>query len=145
MALRMLVISAGGRQCALPIEHVVETMRPLPLEPVGVHGASAAPHVMGVSIIRGEPLPVLDLGALLSADAPQARATSQRYVTIRVGARRVALAVTAVHGVREVDATNLHEAPPLLRDRLSATVTSLGALDRELVAVLDAARLLQES
>jgi purine-binding chemotaxis protein CheW len=137
MGQQMLVMMAGGQKLALPMEHVVETMRPLPLTPV----ATAGPGVLGVSVIRGEPLPVVDLGGLLSSQGADERAKPSRYVSIRVGSRRVALAVDAVIGVRELDATTLHETPPLLRSS-SATVTSLGALDRELIAVLDAGRLL---
>ena len=44
---------------ALPLEHVVETMRPLPVEPLG----DAPRFILGLSIVRGEPIPVVDVGA----------------------------------------------------------------------------------
>jgi hypothetical protein len=44
-----LLCRAGNLLCALPIEHVIEIMRPLPVEQI-----AGAPHyVRGLSIIRG--------------------------------------------------------------------------------------------
>ena len=43
--------------CALPLEHVSETMRPLPVEPI----AGVISPVAGVAIIRGGPVPVVDV------------------------------------------------------------------------------------
>jgi chemotaxis signal transduction protein len=40
----------GGRFSGLPLEHVVEVMRPLPLEQV----AEAREFVRGMSIVRGK-------------------------------------------------------------------------------------------
>ncbi len=68
--------------CALPVVHVEETMRPLPIGPL----AGAPDFVAGLSIIRGRPTPVVDTGALLGArDA----ATPRRLVVLRLGERRV--------------------------------------------------------
>jgi len=135
----VLLVVAGRRRCALPLRHVIETMRPLPIEAI----ADPPPGVVGVSVIRGQPLPVLDLGALLAPDAPHEAVPASRFVTLRVGGRQVALAVDAVLGVRELENAELHELPPLLRGSQSTSITSLSALDRELVAILDTGRLLK--
>jgi purine-binding chemotaxis protein CheW len=134
-----LVVLARGNRCALPLEHVVETMRPLPIERV----TGAAPYLLGMSIIRGQPVPVVDLGALLSPGRTAAAAPS-RFVTVRAGSRRVALAVEEVIGVRSLGSGTLHELPPLLSASTSNGVAELGVLDRELVVVLDASRLLPD-
>jgi purine-binding chemotaxis protein CheW len=138
---RVLVVLARTNRCALPLEHVVETMRPLRIEPV----ANAPPQLLGISIVRGIPLPVVDLGALLGSDgARSSAAIPARFVTVRAGARCVALAVEFVVGVRNLAPGTLHQLPPLLGGVPSAAVTALGVLDRELVAVLDGSRLLPD-
>src|SRR5688572_14194200 len=132
-----LVCRVRTRLCALPLERVIETLRPLPIEPL----SGAPPFVCGVSIIRGEPLPVVDAGLLLGGG--QARAT--RLVTLRLGARAVALAVDAVLGVRAFERSALRELPPLLREAAADTVAALDSLDRELLLLLESGRLVPEA
>lgn len=134
----MLVCRARRRLCALDVAEIVETMRPLPLEP----WAGMPSFVLGASLIRGVPTPVVDAGALFGDDAPPA---FTRFVTLRVGSRRVALAVEEIIGMRAVDAAPLIETPPLLREASGQVVATLGALDAALLSVLSAARLLPES
>jgi purine-binding chemotaxis protein CheW len=135
----LLVCRVGTRLCGIPLTHVVETMRPLPTEPL--------PHlpdfVEGVALIRGSPTPVLDAHRLLGAELePRAH---QRYVTIRLGTRCLALAVDAVLGIRHLEQDELSELAPLLREPGNELVQALGTLDRELLCVLERSRLLPES
>jgi purine-binding chemotaxis protein CheW len=132
----VLIVRATTRLCALPLVHVIEIMRPLPMEPA----RQAPAYVRGLSIIRGQPVPVVDLGLLLG-DGDGAR--TARFVALRVDDRYVALAVDAVIKVRELDAAALRDMPPLLKDGLGA-VETLGTLDAQLLLVLRAARLLPE-
>ncbi|MGE0453564.1 MAG: chemotaxis protein CheW [Vicinamibacteria bacterium] len=132
-----LVCRARARLCALPIEAVVETMRPLPVSEL----PGAPPFVRGVSLIRGSPVPVVDVGGLLG-DLGSAGTT--RFVLLRLGERRVALALEEVLGLRELPAQQLGELPPLLRDA-SEVVPRVAALDSELLHVLAAARLVPDS
>jgi purine-binding chemotaxis protein CheW len=133
-----LLFSIGARFCALPIEHVVETMRPLPVEAI-----SGAPDIVsGVAVVRGVPLPVIDGAALLG----DARTTAPgRFITVRVGERRAVLAVHSIQGVRLLPTTSLHELAPLLRDAAAEIVAKIGALDARLLLVLQTMRLLPES
>jgi len=112
-------------------------MRPLPIEPV----AGTPAFVRGVSVIRGEPTPVVDLEALLER-GPGSRAYG-RFVTLKVGERRVALGVDSVVGVRTLEAATLGAMPPLLRDA-AERVEALGAPDEQLLVVLRAARLVPD-
>jgi purine-binding chemotaxis protein CheW len=133
---RFLLVRAGARVCALPITAVVETMRPLPVSPV----AGVPPFVQGVAIVRGEPVPVLDLAAFLGDGAP---AAPSRFVTVRAGPRTAALAVGDVVGVAPLDpgdATRL----PLLADACAGAVEALRARDADLVVVLRVARLVPD-
>jgi purine-binding chemotaxis protein CheW len=139
-----LICRVRDRLCGLPLGPVVETMRPLPVRSLvaGAAASIAAPFVMGVAMIRGAATPVVDVGALLGAgDA----AAPTRFVTVRSGARRVALSVESVLGVRELPASSLRELPPLLRDASADVVAAVGTLDAELLVVLRTARLLPES
>jgi len=135
----LLICRVGTRLCGLPLEHVVETMRPLPVEPL----AHLPAFVDGLSLIRGCPTPVLDAQRLLGAEGtPQGRG---RYVSLRLGARSAALAVDAVVGVRHVDPSQLAELPALLREPRNDLVLALGTLDRELLVILERSRILPES
>jgi purine-binding chemotaxis protein CheW len=122
-----LIIGAGGRICALPLSHVIETMRPLPVEPI-----QGVPFfVQGVSIIRGIPTPVISLGAVLGAGDDAA----ERFITLRLDDKQVALAVNAVLGVRELDPT-LEALPPLLQGASKYATETISTLDRHLLTVL---------
>lgn len=123
-----LVCGVGGRLCAIPIQFVEETMRPLPL----VALAGMPPFVRGIAVIRGLPTPVVDLGGLLGLDD----ASPGRFVTVRAGERTVALAVARVVGVRDVAHLAASPLPPLLGETPAQWVEAVAALDAELLFVL---------
>ncbi len=128
----------GSRVCALRVEAVEETMRPLPVQAI----PGTPPFLKGVSIVRGAPVPVVDLALLVGAADAQG---AGRFVSLRVGERRVALAVDAVLGVQVLDASRLREAAPLLGSALREVVQAVGAFDRELLLVLDAAGMISDT
>lgn len=130
----VLALRAGPTSCALPVAHVVETLRPLPTQPL----PDAPTFVLGLAVIRGEPTPVIDLARLLGT----ATGTCTRFVTVAVDGRRAALAVDAVNGVRSLPAGALGTLPPLLRE--AERVEAVGRLDAQLLLVLRAARLVSE-
>ncbi len=123
----MVVSRVGTAMCALPVAHVVETMRPLPIEPL----AGMPSFVRGVAIVRGTPIPVVDAGLLLGGSSG-----GTRFVIVRCGDRRVALLVDAVLAVRAVE--SVAALPPLVSHDVAVAI---GTLDAALVVVLEAARL----
>lgn len=131
-----LVCRVQTRLCALPLEHVIETLRPMPVEPV----AGAPPFVLGLAVIRGVPLPVVDAARLLGTD----QAKAERFVTVIAGNRRIALAVDCVLGVRAVAPESLQALPPLLHEADTDVIAAIGLLDAELMLVLRSAKLLPE-
>lgn len=132
----VLVCRVETRLCALPIGHVVEIMRPLPVEPV-----AGAPHfVQGLTVVRGAPIPVVDAARLLGGSSIRA----ERFLTLLVAGRRIALAVGAVLGVRPLPSASLAEMPPLLHDARADVIAAIGLLDAELLLVLRSARLLPD-
>jgi purine-binding chemotaxis protein CheW len=133
----LLICRVGSYLCGLALEHVVETMRPLPTEPL----AGTADFIRGVSVIRGDAVPVVDVGMLLAAGDSQ----TGRIVLIRVGGRSVALAVESVFGVEDLAGEVMSDLPPLLGGVSGDAVTAIAALDSELLVLLDDARLVPAS
>lgn len=131
-----LLCRAGSHLCALPLAHVLEVMRPLPVEPL----ADAPAFLRGLSVIRGAPVPVLDLGRLLG----QAKTTPARLITVRIGDRVLGLAVAEVISVRREDEVGPHAAVPLLREVAQDSVSTIGALDSEALLFLGELRVLAE-
>jgi purine-binding chemotaxis protein CheW len=132
--MRVLLVSADSRLCALPLAYVNETMRPQPCHPI----PDVPAFVLGVSTIRGIATPVADLGLLLGGRALEA---PSRLVTLRLDdSRTVALLADGVRGVESIEARGI--LPPLIRD--TAVIQELGRLDAELLTVLDCGRLLTD-
>jgi purine-binding chemotaxis protein CheW len=127
---RTLVVGVKGRLCAVSLTHVIEIMRPLSIAAI----SDAPLFVQGISIIRGIPTPVVDLGALLGTP----NGAADRFVTLRAGERQVALSVGSVLGVRELDVSKIGELPPLLQGASKDAIEAMGALDEQLLVVLRA-------
>jgi len=133
---RALLVRVATHTCALNLAHVVEIMRPLPIEPV----AGAPEMVRGLSAIRGNPVPVVALGALFNAGS----GGSSRFVVVRTGKKQVALAVDAVLGICELAPSACQAMPPLLRDAAMGAMDAIAALDSELYFVLNTARIVPD-
>jgi purine-binding chemotaxis protein CheW len=133
---RTLIVRVKGRLCAVPLPHVIEIMRPLSVEPI----SDVPSFVQGVSIIRGILTPVVDLGSLLGMP----NGVADRFVTLRVGERQVALSVDSVLGVRELDSSKIGELPPLLQGASKDAIEAMGILDEQLLVVLCAAWVLPD-
>jgi purine-binding chemotaxis protein CheW len=126
-----LLFRIGDVHGAIPIVHVIETLRPLPVTPVD----GVSPAVLGLAIIRGARTPVVDVGAILGVTA-----TPTRFVTVRSDAGQAALAVDEVLGLATFDEAALAERPPLVTPEREAFFGSTLQRDRQLFLVLDAAR-----
>ena len=136
--LQLLLCRAGATVCALPLPHVVETLRPLPIEAL----PGMPLFLAGFAVIRGGPVPVVSLACLLGEQEPTQVA---RFVVTRVQERRVALAVEAVLGVRPIRTATLGELPLLMREARADFVAAIGTLDARLLVVLESARIITES
>lgn len=140
-----LICRDDRRLCAFALADVVETMRPLPLETL----PGMPPFLLGVSLIRGSMLPVIQLASLFGGGEAGAGLTHSRtysrYITLRLGRRCVAVAVQEVLGVRLLDNHALAGMPELLREVGADTISAIGVLDTELLLVLKAAHLIPES
>jgi purine-binding chemotaxis protein CheW len=128
-----LICRVRTRLCALPLAHVVETMRPLPVSRL----SNVPDFVSGLAIVRGVPTAVVDAARLLGEEDT----CPSRFVALRVSDRRVALAVDDVLGVRRIPVGCVHDLPPLLANADQADISAIGALDAELLLVLGTTRL----
>jgi purine-binding chemotaxis protein CheW len=109
-------------------------MRPLPVEAL----PAMPPFVAGVAVVRAEPVPVVDLEALLGGRQGEA---AGRFVTVRSEAGTFMLAVTEVLGVRELPAGALQELPLLLGAEAASLAAAVAAHDQRLLTLLSAGRL----
>jgi len=114
---------------ALPLSSVIETMRMLPLSMI----TGAAPMVLGVAVVRGRPIPVIDTSFLFGGQSRHCR----RLVTVRARDRAVGLAVDSIIGIRRFSSL-AGDLPPLLRE--SEALTGLQMIDRDLYYLLDTGR-----
>lgn len=116
------------------VEEVVtrRTIQPLPDMP---------PHLLGVLMLRGEMVPVMDVAPALSLSLDRSRAPSILVVTMGDG--RVGVAVDAVHEVLEVPAECVRPAPHMGGDR-DAHVVCVARMQDRLVTLIDLAEILGE-
>ena len=110
------------------------------MRPLSVEVVSGLPSfVAGVSVVRGEPAPVVVLGAVLGeADD----VSIGRFVAVKANyAQRYVLAVTEVVGIRSFDSASLSDLPRILGTNASEVAAALATHDERLVLVLQAGRL----
>jgi purine-binding chemotaxis protein CheW len=133
---RDLLCRVGDLLCALPLEHVEEAMRPMAVEAI----AGVPSFVLGLAVVRGAPIPVVDAAILLTGLASH----PTRFVTVKTGSRRVALAVDDVIGVVAIPSGSLDALPPVFQGVSVDVISAIGTLDADLLLVLQSTRLIPE-
>lgn len=130
-----LVFRAGSLLCALRLDDVIETMRPLGTRPL----AGTPAFVRGVSIVRGVPTPVIDVARLLGDEQAQVA----RFVAVRTERGSVAFATGPVLGIRSttVDAGARHAR---LLGAVGQLVAGVGTLDAEPLLLLQSMRVVPD-
>jgi purine-binding chemotaxis protein CheW len=134
-----LLVRVSGALCAFPLAEVIETMRPLAVEPL----PNTPDFIRGVARIRGAAVPVVQLTALFQGDHLCDFPT--RFVTLRVGQRCVAIAVQRVVGIADLSDRVFDNLSPLLQTVQTEFIQTLGTLDAEFLMMLDTARLVPDS
>ena len=130
-AVPSLAFRAGTLICALPLDQVIETMRPLPTRPL----AGTPAFVRGISVLRGVPTPVIDVARLLGGG----RVEAERYIGVLADRGPVALATGPVLGIRDTDARP-GEAHPALLGAAGGLVAGVGTLGSEPLLLLQGMR-----
>jgi purine-binding chemotaxis protein CheW len=132
-----LVFRAGTHLCALDVAHVLEVMRPLPVRPL----PGVPPFVSGVSVVRGGPVPVVDVAVLVGGGDQCAT----RFVTVSGGRCPAALAVGSVLGVRRIPAGSGRDLPPLLGVVSAEALEGMAVADGEPLLLLRGARIVPDA
>ena len=133
-----LLCRVGTRVYGIRLDQVVETMRPLPIEPL----AGVPPFVLGLSVLRGTPVPVIDLANLLGTASPVMHA---RFVAVRAGDRTALLAVESVARVAALPERILESLPPLVRDVSAQALDTIGRLDEGMLFVLKSGHIVPDA
>lgn len=129
VALRVVVVEAGGQRLGLPVDALRQVVPLPPLTPL----TAGSTWLRGLAQVRGELLGVVDLAGLLGLP-PRGPCRSLAVVVPPRGPGPFGLAFEAVLGFREIRGDEL--APELIRPE-----RPIAALTRDLVAVLDPQRL----
>jgi purine-binding chemotaxis protein CheW len=131
-----LVFRAGSLLCALRLDEVIETMRPLAVRPL----AGTPAFVLGVTIMRGVPTPVIDVARLLGGE----QAEVVRFVAVRTERGPVAFATGTVIGIRAAAADPGARDAALIGGAPSALVAGIGRLDAEPLLLLQSMRVVPD-
>jgi chemotaxis signal transduction protein len=116
----VLAVTAGGFECALPAGAVAELLAELIMTPVPL----VPPVLLGVTVLRRIPVPVLSLARLLGRAAMD---KIHGYVVVTAGAGRLILAVEAIGGLRCTDGTlRMFDPANAIDASLLALATPLG-------------------
>lgn len=132
---RVLIVRSGVSRCALPTEDVVRVVRDLTWHPV----PGSRLHFLGLAQYGGEPLPVLDLHAIVEGTPSGGRHRST--IILGRGRERIhSLVGVAVEEVLRV--ADLVEPAPLAAE--SELVTEAIEIDGEALKIVNTKRLLGE-
>ena len=133
-----LVFRAGSLLCALRLDEVIETLRPLAIRPL----AGTPAFVLGVTIMRGEPAPVVDVARLLGGE----EADVARFVAVRTEHGPVAFATGEVLGIRATGAGTTAQHGTLIGGASEHTlVAGVSTLDAEPLLILQSMRVVPDA
>lgn len=133
-----LVFRADTHLAAIGLEHVTEVLRPLPVEEL----AGVPPYIRGICVLRGRPVPVVDIGLLLGGERMTSEDRAARFVGVRTGPQTAVLAVDTVVGIRDVPMERLHDLSSVTG---SVACTAVGAIGREPLLLLETGRVIPDS
>jgi len=131
-----LVFRAGPLLCALRLDEVLETMRPMETLPL----AGTPAFVLGISVLRGLPTPVLDVSRLLRGGPGD----PQRFITVRTERGAVAMATGEVIGIRDMQPETAGGHPALLGEASGRLVAGVDTIGSEPLLLLQSMRALPD-
>lgn len=132
-----VVFRLGGALHGCDIRLVEEVVTKRAIQPLPDMPA----HLLGVLMLRGEMVPVMDVAPALSVALEGGRTPPILVVTMGEG--RVGVAVDAVHEVLDIPAESVRPAPHSGGDR-DAYVVCVARMQDRLVTLIDLAEILGE-
>lgn len=135
-AQRYVLVRAGSLICALPASDVVRVVRGLTCFPI----PGSKPRLLGLAQYGGEPLPVLDLHALVDGDVSGTRHSTTVIVgrSWRRDRRILGLAVDeVVRVVHAADIPSLSARDPVLDATIEGEGVKVVNTQRLLVGAID--------
>ena len=136
---RWLRLRCDQQHYALELLQVLEGVRPATLLPL----RGAAPHMLGVMNLRGQVVPVIDLGLYLGRRAVEVDATT-RIVVLEEHGEILGLRVTAVEDVANLTDQQIESPDNARVGRMSNPLfRGVARLNECAVILLDASRILQ--
>lgn len=136
---RWLRLRCDQQHYALELLKVQEVVRPATLLPL----RGAAPHMLGVMNLRGQVVPVIDLGLYLGRRAIEVDATT-RIVVLEEHGEILGLRVTAVEDVANLSDHQIESPDNARVGRMSNPLfRGVARLNECAVILLDASRILQ--
>lgn len=127
----------GGELHGCDIRLVEEVVTRHPVHPL----PDVPPEVLGMLLLRGEMVPVMDVAGALGLQRRAEGAPS--VLVVAMGDGRVGVAVESVHEVMDVPADSIRPAPHTGGDR-DAYVLGVARLGSGLVNLIDLAEILRE-
>lgn len=136
-ALQFIELQVRTRNFAMPIDRVVEFrtwIEPTPLP-------NAPPHMLGIVNIRGEIVPVFDVGALLGFGLTQAGVWHVIILALTSNGQVVGLLVDDVSDIVDCAAGGVVELPPAADDMDDPVIRGAVEISGAVTGVLDLDRL----
>jgi purine-binding chemotaxis protein CheW len=130
--LRLVCFELRGQELALPIVDVGET---LPVQPI-TRVVLTPPCLAGVFSLRGDIVPVIDLGVLIGLGGTDVTSDS-RIVVVEHGGTTIGLVVDRLRDLRTLDQP-LEPPPPNLAPEIAQLLAGVAATSTGTVRVLDA-------
>lgn len=127
----------GGELHGCDIRLVEEVVTKRQIHPL----PDVPPHLLGMLLLRGEMVPVMDIAPALGLALAAGKAPS--ILVIGIGDARIGVAAEAVHEVLEVPGDAIRPAPHTGGDR-DAYVLGVARLEIGLVNLIDLAEILRE-
>jgi purine-binding chemotaxis protein CheW len=125
------VVGIGGEQIGIPVEFLRNIVRTPPISRL----PGTPPWLLGLVQVRGDLLTAVDLGRWLRIE----KASEARFLAVLEGPRgRLGVVAESVSGFREISRDEVAQ-----RLVISESGTPILSMTRDLVTVIDAARLLE--
>ncbi len=142
MIRRYVSFMLASSRCCLPVEQVLQIMRPENLLEV----PRTPPFVEGVINLHGDILPVIDLRRRLGMNPPrrflEEESRKRRIVIVRLGQRSCGLDVDEVREIAEVEDSSVQAGPAGLDGGMAPFVSAVAHGEESPFLVLDLEKVL---